>query len=69
MEKTRLTYNCVYLRLTKESQCECLSFVVVCRLLVNRDGSGSEEVVLAGTWWYWVNVTLHCLILSGTGFV
>ena len=23
--------------------------------------------VLVGTWWYWVSITLYCLVLSGTG--
>ena len=39
---TRLTYDCAHLRLTKKSHFECLSFVVVYRLLVDRDGTGSE---------------------------
>ena len=68
MEKTRLTYV-VQLCLSEVDKGKSMRVSVICRLLVNRDGSGSEEVVLASTWWYWVNVTLHCLILSGTGFV
>ena len=25
--------------------------------------------VLVGTWWYWVNITWYCLVLSGTWLV
>ena len=51
---TRLTYNCAYLRSTKES----LTILV---------GSwcqyGAEPV---GPWWYWTSIGQYWLVLGGT---
>ena len=64
-----LTYNCAHLRLTKKSQCQCLSFVVFVVYWSIVMVLGQKKVVLVSTWWYWVNIPLHCLVLSGNELV
>ena len=30
---------------------------------------GQYWAILVVTWWYWVSITCHCLVLSGTGLI
>ena len=58
-------------------------WVIIERNWLIQDGNGSEKgstglylvvlsqyvAVLVCTWWYWVNITWYCLVLSGTWLV
>ena len=68
-EETRLTYNCAHLRLTKKSQCQCLSFVVFVVYWSIVMVLGQKKVVLVSTWWYWVSMGRYWLFLGDTGLV